>query len=191
MAGARIELDTAQVVAAIGRVVDAVENPAPLFEQITSYLIGVHRRRFSDQIAPDGTPWAPLSPSYQRRKHRNADKILTLRGHLQGSLRGQWSDGEYLFGTNLKYGAIHHYGGSINIPARSQQAYFNRNRDGSVGNRFVKRKSSTFSQWVTIGAHTIEIPARPWLGTSSTDDENIVQMSLEYLQFALAGRKAL
>ncbi|MFG9881714.1 phage virion morphogenesis protein [Pseudomonas aeruginosa] len=40
------------------------------------------------QRAPDGTPWAALSPRYQARKRRNRDKILTASGDLR-KLAGQ------------------------------------------------------------------------------------------------------
>lgn len=186
MAGARIEFDNREVIAAIERVLDAVEHPAPLFQQINEHLLRAHRARFGAQVSPQGTPWQPLSPAYQRRKHRNADKVLTLRGHLRNTLHGNVSDTGLEFGTNLVYGAIHQFGGAINIAARSQKAYFRQGRDGEVGNRFVKQKRSNFAQWVTLPAYRINMPARPWLGTSAEDDSRILEMTQAYLQRAIS-----
>lgn len=111
MAGARLELESARVRATIGSMADGLEQPAPLLRQIEEYLHRIHRQRFREQRAPDGTPWKALSPKWQQRKHKNKDKILTFRGHLSGTLAGQIDDDGLLFGTNRIYGAIHHFGG--------------------------------------------------------------------------------
>ena len=59
--------------------------------------------------------------------------------------------------------AVHEFGGQINKPARQQTMYFKRNKDGGVGNRFVKKSESDFAQEVAVGAHTITIPARSFM----------------------------
>ncbi|MNG19722.1 Phage virion morphogenesis family protein [compost metagenome] len=104
-----------------------------------------------------------------------------LDGFLKNTLRYQVSDDELLFGTNRKYGAIHHFGGDIDVAARSQQAYFKQGKDGEVGNQFVSKRRSNFAQWVTIGAHKIHIPARPILGTSEEDNFALVNIAMKYL----------
>jgi phage virion morphogenesis protein len=185
MAGARIEFDNQDVIAAIGRVLDAVEHPAPLFQQISDHLKRSHDARFKAQVSPQGTPWRPLSPAYQRRKHKNADKVLTLRGHLRDTLRGNVSDTGLEFGTNQPYGAIHQFGGVIKKPASQRTLHFRQGRDGTVGNRFVKESRSNFAQDVTVREHGITMPARPWLGTTADDERRIIEMTQEYLQFAL------
>jgi phage virion morphogenesis protein len=185
MAGARIELDNSDVIAGIQRVLDAVDNPAPLFEQITSHLIRSHNARFAAKVSPQGTPWKPLSPAYKRRKAKNADKVLVLTGAMRNTLRGQYANGEYLFGTNVPYGAFHHFGGVFKRAARKRTLFFKQGRDGTVGNRFVKENRSNFAQDVTIPEHTVTMDARPWLGTSSEDEKRILEMTKEYLQFAV------
>lgn len=182
MAGAYIELDIQDANGKLTDLIGQISRPAPLFAQINEYLLRSTRQRFKDQVAPDGTPWEALSPAYQRRKHRNADKVLTFRGYLSGTLRGQYDDTGLEFGTNRPYGAIHNFGGEIKMPARQREVFFKQRSDGSVGNRFVKRKNSNFAQTVDAGPYTIKIPARPWLGLSSQDDGYIVQLALRYLQ---------
>jgi len=76
----------------------------------------------------------------------------------------------------LKIAAIHEFGGTINMPARSQQIFRKINKDGdfskSTGSRFVKKDKSNFASWVTIPAYTITIPARPYIrSTVDTNEE--------------------
>ena len=52
---------------------------------------------------------------------------------------------------------------TVEVPERTQTLYFKRNRDGTVGNRFVRKDKSDFAQDVTVGGHTITIPARPFM----------------------------
>lgn len=182
MAGVRIELSHTHITAALNQAVNSLHNPAPLFQNIIEYLTRIHRQRFTDQVSPDGQAWQALSPAYLKRKRKNKDKVLSLNGYLRNTLRGQYTDSEIEFGTDRTYGAIHQFGGDINIPARSQQAYFKQGRNGQVGNRFVKKKNSNFAQWTTIQAHAIKMPARPWLGTSTADDDYILALTKNYIE---------
>ena len=182
MAGASFEFDGLSALAIINEAAAAVADPQPMLRDIGEYLLLAHDRRFASQSAPDGTPWQALSPAYLKRKVKNRDKILTLDGFLKNTLRYQVSANELVFVTNRVYGAMHHFGGSIDMPARSQQAYFRQDgRTGEVGNLFTSKRKSNFSQWVTLGAYTIQIPARPWLGTSDDDNYAIAGIATRYL----------
>ncbi|WP_312481050.1 phage virion morphogenesis protein [Stutzerimonas nitrititolerans] len=182
MTGVTLEFDSAGALAVINEAAAAMGNPVAMFRDMGEYLLLAHDRRFASQTAPDGTPWQALSPRYQRRKKKNQDKILVLDGYLMNTLRYQASSEELLFGTNRRYAAIHHYGGDIEIAARSQQAYFRQDgRSGEVSNQFVSRRRSNFAQWVTIGGYTITIPARPLLGTSDDDNYALVNIAMKYL----------
>lgn len=190
MAGVKAVI-TSDIGPKLAALMQTIEHPAPLFAQINEYLLQAHRTRFQQQVSPDGKAWQALSPRYARRKRRNADKILTLRGHLQGTLRGQYDDTGLEFGTNREYGAIHHYGGTIQRAASQRDLHFRQGKDGSIGNRFVKKKNSNFVQTVNVGPYSIRIPARPWLGTSKADDATILQKTQRYLQNAVTARNAL
>ncbi|MBL4838385.1 MAG: phage virion morphogenesis protein [Kordiimonadaceae bacterium] len=187
MAGASFEIDSAEVRSAIGQVVHELGNPAPLFQIIIEYLHRAHRNRFIAQRSPDNKAWQALSPRYLKRKHKNRNKILHLRGHLRNTLRGQYDDAGLEFGTDRVYGAIHHFGGDIKKSAAQREVFFKRTKAG-VGNRFVKKASSNFAQQVNVGAHSITMPARPWLGTSKKDNQQILLKTQRYLQKALAKR---
>lgn len=177
MTGATIEFDHQEALASIQHKIDTFAAPAPLFRDIGEYLLIAHHQRFNDQKSPAGEKWQALSPRYKARKKKNKDKILRLDGRLANDLRYQVSDTELLFGSNKPYAAIHHFGGEIPIAARSQQAYFKRAKNGEVKNRFVKKSQSNFAEWVTIKSYVIKIPARPWLGVSDDDANEIIAIT--------------
>lgn len=182
MAGVKLEYNANDAQQKVSGLIAGLEHPAPLFAVINEYLLQIHRKRFKEQRSPQGVRWEPLSPRYQKRKHRNSNKILTLRGYLQGTLRGQFDDDGLEFGTNQIYGAIHHFGGEIKKKRRAASVFFRQRANGSVGKRFVKKSKSNFAQDVTVKDHTVKIPARPWLGTSTDDDQVILNKTIKYLQ---------
>lgn len=65
------------------------------------------------QTAPDGRPWAPLSPRYAawKRKMEGIDRILAFRGDLGNNIRFQATDVSVAVGSASPYSAIHQFGG--------------------------------------------------------------------------------
>lgn len=61
--------------------------------------------------------------------------------------------------------AIHEFGGTINMPARTQTIYRQVAADGALkaGGRFVKRSRSNFASDHAVAAYKIRIPERPFL----------------------------
>lgn len=172
MAGASLKIDV--VITGpdtLARIDSAMDNTAPLLARIGEYLQDSSRDRFKSQSGPDGTAWQPLQPRYQRRKKQNQDKILTLRGYLRGQIHWQ-PDGDdaVLVGTNSKYGGIHQKGGTIQKPARQSTVHFGA---GKAKHLFVKRKKAKRSLQVTVPAHQVNMPARPFLGVNAGDQREI------------------
>lgn len=152
-----------------------------LLADIGEYLLRTHMQRFKTQTAPDGTPWRALSPAYKKSKKKNKDRILFLDGYLANTLRYQIDNDELRLGTNRPYGAIHQFGGEINIAARTRTLFFKRKGNG-VGNRFVKKKNSDFAQDAQGKAYKINITARPFLGTSDADNQEILNIIIDHLE---------
>ncbi len=150
----------------------------PLLQQIANMGESQTRERFSDQVGPDGQKWAP-----SQRAEKKGGKTLTRDGHLGDSITSDADDQQAHWGTNRVYAAIHQLGGTIDIPARSQNAYFKQDtRSGEVGNRFVRKEKSNFAQRVTIGAYQIEMPARPYLGISEENSGDILDLVSIYIR---------
>lgn len=158
-----------------------------LAARIGERLVESTRQRFKTQTAPDGTPWTPLKPATIRRKVKNPDKILTLQGYLGGNAGGggqgpRWQpidDNTVEVGVNAKYGAIHQFGGEIQMPVRQATVRYR-----SVAGRvlFAGRKHKKVTQrQVTIAAHSITMPARPFLGISGADDQEIRQIIQDWV----------
>lgn len=181
MAGAILEVafDASVVGRELELLIERLGSLRTPLNDIAEYLHLSTDARVRRQIAPDGSPWAPLSPRTLARK--KGTKILRESGALLDTLRHQVTDDGLDFGTDRPYGAIHQDGGKIEHAARSQQVYF-KEKGGVVGNRFVKKSKSNFSQWVTHGARSVEMPARPYLGLSSEDEAEILEIVAGYLK---------
>ena len=124
MAGASLDINltianAAEVKAAVESLQARLADLTPVFQDIGEAMLNRTRERFNSQTAPDGSPWAALSPGYAQRKKSNKDKILTLFGNLRGLLNYRAGPREVRIGTPLIYGATHQFGNpNLNIPAR-------------------------------------------------------------------------
>ncbi|MEZ5444904.1 MAG: phage virion morphogenesis protein [Gammaproteobacteria bacterium] len=116
--------------------------------------------RFLSQAGPDGTPWAPNSPDYleSKKAETGRDLILVLERHLMESITHQASDHDVRIGTNRVYGATHQFGAA----------------KGSFGTD----KRGRPIPWG-------DIPARPYLGVSEADKEEIFEVLREHLERSL------
>ncbi|OCG64595.1 phage virion morphogenesis protein [Gilliamella sp. GillExp13] len=160
MTGVNIEFNIQDALDAMLHIEAAIDDMSGLFEHMGEVLLDIHEARFNAQESPDGIPWQALSPWYQESKPKQKDKILTLDGTLRSTLRYQINGNTLLFGTNVVYGAIHQFGGTIK-PVRGNAL--------NVGGRLAKQ---------------VVIPARPWLGISAQDKLLLVDVVREHLGFA-------
>lgn len=160
----KIEVNDQGVHAALNRLQAASRDLSPAARAIAGLLHDRTEQNFASESGPTGS-WAKLKrPS----KRRSGGKILQDTGRLAASIV-PFSGADFAqVGTNAVYAAIHQLGGDIQIAARSQQAYFHMNKRGEIGNRFVKKGLSNFAQWHTRGAHTVHMPARPYLPVTPT-----------------------
>ncbi|MGQ0700387.1 MAG: phage virion morphogenesis protein [Panacagrimonas sp.] len=158
MAGTRIFVNDARVLAALAELRKRGTDPSPVLRSIGEYLLRVHDQRFRDQRDPDGNPWAPLSEAYKKTKKRNADKVLSLDGFLRRLTYQVDADGLSL-GTNRVYGAIHQFGAS--------KGQFGRGT-------YESRKGGFPIPWGTI-------PARAYLGINAENVSYIAQELTDYL----------
>lgn len=114
-----IEIDDREIRDGLRALEDHLGNLRPFFLDIGEALLNSTRERFTTQTAPDGSPWAPLSDDYKKRKKKHPDLILTLNGYLRGTLGYSATKDELRIGTPMIYGAAHQFGrAEINLPAR-------------------------------------------------------------------------
>lgn len=154
MAGAMLDvaIDSSQVGKALeelGRRLDDLTTP---LNDIGEYLHQSTDARFRSKVAPDGSPWAPLSPVTLAKKKGTG--ILREKGTLQDTLRKQVTSTELAFGTDRPYGAVHQLG----------------QKKGASG----KTSKGSSIPWG-------DIPAREYLGVSTEDESEILLILGEYL----------
>lgn len=161
----------------------ALPPGSDVMNRLGEYLQSSTEARFKTQTAPDGRKWedfAPLKESYKRRKKYAKDKILTLRSYLRSGIHYQVTgDAEVQVGSNSKYAAIHQFGGAIEKPARQAIVRY-RSEAGRVLFAGKKHQGATERQ-VTIPAHQVNMPARPYLGISAADDAEIRAIILDWV----------
>lgn len=187
MAGARIEVevDAATATAALDYVSVKLspEGRTLLLSDIGEYLLRSTRDRAAQELSPDGEHWRALEPNYAKWKSgkRPGVPILEFDNHMIGDQLSRQVEGDTLLvGTNAPYGAAHQFGADINIPAHQAEVFFHHAK-GEVSPQFVNKAKSNFAQTVTIPAHTVTLPARPWLGVSDVDADEIVTLSRDHL----------
>ena len=161
MTGARvtIEADDAALSAALGRAAADIVRPADLMDAVGAVAEEGTQRRFETASDPAGRPWIP---SERARLGTRGGPTLTDTGLLQLSIARRASDREVAVGTNLVYGAIHQFGGTIR--AKDAEAlHFT-----TAGGEHVTAKS-------------VSIPARPFLGLDDEDRTGILALVRRWL----------
>ena len=181
MAGTRLTIDKAELERLSALMAEqAARDTSGLMRRLGEYLLESTQRRFKDQVKPNGEKWKELDERYARRKKRNKDKVLTLRGYLRSYIHYQVMGADAVeVGSNQKYAAIHQFGGEIDKPER-QAAVRYRSVAGKVLFAGKKHKRAT-ERAVTIPVHFVKIPARPFLGLSAEDDREISRIIREWL----------
>lgn len=170
-----LELNTAETQARLQAMIERMDNRRPFFEDVGQALTDSARARFRAQADPGGKPWTPLRPrtiKAREKRGRSAIRILSERGDLSGSINFAASNDSVSVGAVPIYAAIHQLGGTISKAASTRWM---------VGRRFARRAEGDGGREVAIKAHTITIPARPYLGVSADDEAEIFDMAERWL----------
>lgn len=196
----QVTFDDSRLMSGLSVIQARLSNMREVMNEIGEELLISTRARASQEVAPDGTKWAPLSPRYARwkAKHSGRSKILQLRGYMLGqNLSQQHTDTTVTVGSTAKYALIHQYGGRVTIPARAGSARLRIDRKGDllrqvdaegkpIGNGklavFAKRsdKQAAVRAYVR-GSYSVDIPARPYLGMSEADYATAAEIIGDYL----------
>lgn len=183
MAGARIriELDDTEARLGLERLVARMRDPRPVLDEIGSYLVTSTIRRFEREVGPDGIRW-PKS----RRAEREGGQTLTDTGRLRASITHRLTPDAVEVGTNVVYAAIHQFGGAIRREARTQVLAFRARGRGFASRRSTRarRAGAVRVAFAQIGAHDIDMPARPFLGLDDRDREAILRIVERHLEAA-------
>lgn len=151
-----LQIDDAEIFAALDRVARAVTDMRPVMQDIGEEMVVATRNRFGAGTAPDGTPWAPKSPTTIAAYERRGDPIdlRPLFGptrRLSSEIASYASETSVEWGSNLIYSAVMQLGAA-------KGAFGRTSRGGPI-------------PWGPI-------PARPFLGVSD-DDRNAILSAIE------------
>lgn len=162
MTGVTATIDISHALPGLKAAAAGLAHPAPLLRQIGVYLVHSTQARFNAGTDPSGAPWAPLLPAYAAIKRGPSILIgAGMSGGLQGSITSEVGLNSVQWGSNKIYAAVHQFGAVI---------------------RPVKAKALRFH----LGPHLViaqkvTIPARPYLGLSDEDQEEIAYLAGRYV----------
>ncbi len=151
-----IEVDSQSVLDVLNRLQRLAARPKPVLLGIGEKLIESTKARFAAQTAPDGSQWVPNSPVTIARKGKNKPPLTGETGTLMSQINYQLLDDVTLrVGSPEDYAAVQQFG--------AEQGAFGRNRRNAP---------------IPWG----DIPARPFLGVSESDEETILDAFARYLR---------
>lgn len=117
--------------------------------------------RFREQKSPDGRPWEP-----SLRARLTGGKTLSDTGQLRNSINYRADAAKVEIGANVVYARVHQYGGVIKAKNKPRLAF--RLADG----HFARPSQVT-------------MPARPFLGVSQDDLDEIGEMIISKIRSVL------
>lgn len=124
-------------------------NKKLLMATIGEALVAGTQRRFQAQKTPDGQNWKPSG-----RAATEGGMTLSDSGHLRKSIDYAATPDKVMVGSNAVYSRIHQVGGVIK-PKNGKTLKF------------------TTASGKEVAAKQVNIPARPYLGVSTQDKEEI------------------
>lgn len=156
----------------LGRMLGRVGNMRPILTEIAQKQVS----SFQENFIQGGRPrW---EPSIRVKKH--GGKTLLLTGHLMKSITvPQVTNTTIAYGSNLPYAAIHQFGGEIRIPARTEM--FQRNRYVKGPKKGMFKRGTREGRGFTIGAYTVDMPARPYITFGPKDISDTGSIILGHL----------
>lgn len=168
-----VKIDSKDVMSALERLAQAGQRMSPVMRAISTELLSQTEENF----AAEGRPkWLGIKP----RKGREGGKILQDTGQLAASISSSHDSTSATIGSNKVYAAIHQFGGTIQKAAQSRQVRHRTDAKGNLlrtehfggkGLVFAKDKHKrAITRWFEVGAHNIDIPARPFLPINVSGD---------------------
>src|SRR5690554_25874 len=149
----KVTYNDLEIRTALDGLLSKMNDLTPALRDMGEELMLSTKQRFAKSESPDGDAWAPNSPVTLARKKGTSPLIGESR-RLRNEISYSVKNGELLIGSPMVYAAVQHFGAS-----RGQ---------------FGKNKRNSPIPWGNI-------PARPFLGLSDTDKENVLDIIQEHL----------
>lgn len=162
MVGFSYQIDDAQLHAGLRSLIALGRDAGPIMADIAAIGESSTRMRFRTETGPDGQKWKP-----SLRARITGGRTLTKDGHLSGSISGRHGRDFAEWGVNRIYAAIHQFGGEI------------RAKGGSLRFRLANGGFATVQK--------VTMPARPFLGISDDDRDDILDIIQARIQARTQG----
>lgn len=148
--------------AALGQAAQKLGNTQALMESVGEALVSGTLKRFDAEEDPEGNKWEPSG-----RASEEGGQTLTGTGRLRRSIEYAATSDKVMVGSNLAYARIHQKGGKTSPhvirPKRKKALAF-----GGVVRKKVNHPGS-------------DIPARPYLGVSEDDMDDVKAAMTNFL----------
>lgn len=133
-----------------------------------------------------GFEWI-ISKAARMRNGKTLSKTGRLRSSIISSVKVSYKNGAITInvGSNLKYAAIHQFGGRIDQAARSNVYRNNRYKRGSKKGKYKKGMSGE-TKGTTYGSKVIIMPARPYIVLQDEDINLIHRILKDFIKNELA-----
>lgn len=175
MSGVRITLDHDAALDELAGYIARARNPRGMFQNIGMSLVTSTLHRFERGVGPDGNPWPPSI-----RALATGGKTLIMTARLMRSITFNASATGLELGSNVVYAAIHQFGGLVHHAARTAVLHFKTNKRTGQS-RFAKPGKADRARKAEIGAHTVRMPARPFIGLDDDDNREILRIADDWL----------
>lgn len=148
---------------ALGNAAKRIGSTGKLMASIGEALVSGVKTRFKNEEDPEGRKWKASA-----RALAEGGKTLTDTARLRDSIDYAATPTKVMVGSNLPYARIHQLGGTIR-PKKAKRLIFK----GPGGEKIVAKQ--------------VTIPARPYLGVSKADMEEVRATMEDFLKSAFKG----
>lgn len=163
------ELDCRSATTHLYRLADAMKNPKPAMKLIGENLVDSTKQRFQTSTAPDGSRWKP-------------NTVATLLGYI-GKYAGSYrkdgrvtsKGGNRIAGKKPLIGETSSLSGNITYRLVADGLEIGSPQKYAAMQQFGGQKSEFPNLWG-------DIPARPFLGVSTSDEDMMIETVENYLQ---------
>ena len=156
-----IKVDTAGP--AMQKLYEATKTNTKLMGDISTLMMISTERNFKAEGRPKWEGLAASTIKSRKRRGKWPGKKLQVSGMLAASVHRAHRENEAIVGTNIRYGKIQQLGGTVSIPKRKTRG------------KGQFKKGTTPGRGATFGAHSVTIPARPYLNLQPAEVVKITE----------------
>ena len=190
MTKSQVVLNTGAAQAPLDRLTSLLAKPRPLFKAIAGLLESETELNFAAQGRPNWVPLAKATVKARQKRNGGGSVLMMLqdRGILAASVTSGHGDDYATIGANTPYAAAQQLGATIQKPERETKVRLREDAKGNLVRQAADERLAVFAKkthkraretTATIGAHTIKIPARPYLPFKGTVESGTLQPETE------------